>query len=271
MFTIYIDDSGSAPEHKLAVASGIIFPSQQLARLESEWKTFLAKEGLQEFHSSECLARNHKTAFAGWDDARVKRVLARVRQITFKYSTKAFCIAIHKQEYIDEMPEDMRSRIGSFYTWALSSVLGLAYDWALERNVAMEYVFDNATDDVKREIDDAMAYSEGLYAGHFAGHYSFGKRKEVPALQAADLFAWTCFQRGRHVRFGQPIHPLAQESWQAYELADHGLWCEVQSLNRQGIQNWVKTAYLSPQDLAIKEFKEKLKEARKPKKKTAGA
>ena len=50
------------------------------------------------------------------------------------------------------MPEEMRKRVGSYYTWALSSVLGLAYDWATTRNVPMEYVFDNADKDIKREM-----------------------------------------------------------------------------------------------------------------------
>ena len=264
MFTIYIDDSGSAPEHKLAIASGIVFPAKQLERLESEWNRYRDKEGFTDFHSSECLARNLKTEFAGWDDKKVQRVFARVRQITFKYSVQAFCIAIHKPDYKEVVPGDMLKRVGSFYTWALSSVLGLAHDWAVARSVPMEYVFDTATKEVKREIEEAMTYSEATYGDHFAGHYSFRNRKEVPALQAADLFAWTCFQRGRHVRFNHPIHLLAQQSWEAYRDAHDKRWCVVQSLNRQGIEDWVSKMYSGPEDLQLKTFKDKIKESRKP-------
>jgi len=244
VFTIYIDDSGSSPEHPLAIASGIIFPAKQLRRLEAEWNSFLEREGIPGFHSSECLARNPHSAFVGWSDERVKRVFGRVRQITFKYSVKSFTIAIYKKDYNEVMPEEMRMRVGSYYTWALSSVLGLAYDWAIRRDVPMEYVFDNAEKVIRREIEDSIKYSESVYGDQFAAHYSFQSRKEVPALQTVDLFAWTCFQQGRHVRVEHPIHPLAEESWRAYRNFGNAQWCMVQSLNREGIENWVKEMYL---------------------------
>jgi len=265
MFTVYIDDSGSSPEHKIAIASAIIIPAKQLVPFEREWNGFLQKESIPDFHSSKCLARNSHSAFADWGEDRVKRVFARVRQITLKYSVQAFCIAIHKQDYSEVMPEDMRKRVGSYYTWAVSSVLGLAYDWSNKRSVQMEYVFDEADKPVKREINEAMEYSEGIYPGHFLGHYAFRFRRDIPGLQAADLFAWSCYQAARHTRFNDTIHPLAQESWEAYRSAGDGDWAEIQSLNRQGIENWVKEKYLSPEDLEINKFKEKLKEARKPK------
>jgi hypothetical protein len=265
MYTIYIDDSGSSPEHKVAIASGIMFPAKQLDRLEGEWNRFREKEGITDFHTAECLARNVHSEFAGWDDARVKRVFERVRQVTFKYSVKAFCIAIYKQDYEEVMPKDMRERVGSYYTWALSSVLGLAYDWATRRSVPIEYVFDTADKHTKREIEDTLEFSKAIYGDHFSGHYSFGNRKKVPALQAVDLFAWTCYQQGRKARVNQSIHSLAEDNWDAYRNKNGGDWCTVQSLNRQGIEDWVKKMYLSPEDLRIKEFKNERKEARKPK------
>jgi len=269
MFTIFIDDSGSAPEHKMAIASGIVVPAIKIVPLENEWNSFLQKEGIPEFHASECLARNPHSAFANWDDARVRRVFARVRQMTLKYSVRGFCIAIHKDDYTQVMPEDMRKRVGSFYTWAVSSVIGMAYDFSVERGVEMEYVFDTAEKEVKREIDEAMLYSERLHPGCFVGHYSFRKRVQVPTLQAADLFAWTCYQAARHTRFNHPIHDIAAESWLGYWSAHQGSWRRIESLNRQGIEDWVKKTYLSPEDLAIKEFKEKQQEARRPKAKKA--
>jgi hypothetical protein len=268
MFTVYIDDSGSSPEHKIAVASAIVIPARSIVAFEGEWDKFLEKEGIPEFHSSECLARNSRSAFAGWDEQRVRRAFDRVRQITIKYSVQAFCIAIHKQDYSEVMPEDMLKRVGSFYTWAVSSVLGLAYDWAEERSVPIEYVFDTADKMIKREIDEAMEYSEALYPGHFAGHYSFRNRKEVPALQAVDLFAWTCYQAARHTRFNEPISEIAHDCWDGYRSAKHERWAMVQSLNREGLENWVKESYSSPSDLQLKEFKQKRKAARMPKPKS---
>lgn len=267
MFTVYIDDSGSAPEHKMAIASGIVLPAKQLERFESEWNRFLEKEGIPDFHSSECLARNPHSVFTDWDEARVKRVFARVRQITFKYSIQAFCIGVNKQDYNEVVPKDMLKRIGSHYTWAVSSVIGLAYDWTEARAVKMEYVFDTVDKSVKREIDEAMEFSEGKYPGYFVGHYSFRLRKDIPGLQAADLFAWSCYQAARHTRFNDAIHPLAQESWEAYRSAGDGNWATIQSLSREGLELWVKEKYLSQEDVEINDFKVKKKEARMPRSK----
>jgi Protein of unknown function (DUF3800) len=268
MYTIYIDDSGSSPDHKMVVASGIIFPAKRLVQLEKEWGEFLQSEGISDFHTSECLARNPKSAFAGWDDERVERAFARIREITLKYSVQAFCIAIYKKDYDEVMPEDMRKRVGSYYTWAVSSVLGMAYDWATTLVVPVEYVFDTAGKEIEREIIEAMEYSEDTHNGHFKGNFSFRKRKDVPALQLVDLFAWTCYQAARHSRLKHPIHDLAQKSWDSYWNAYKGRWCKAESLNRDGIELWVKNNYLSPEDLSVKEFKDQKKEARKPKNKT---
>lgn len=269
MFTSFIDDSGSAPDQKVVVAAGLVIPAVQIARMENEWNRFLEKEGIQEFHTSECFSRNPKYAFADWDDARVQRVFARVTQMIVKYASRAFCILIEKDLYSEVMPKDMQERVGSYYTWALSSVLGLADDFARERGAPMEYVFDNADKQTQREVNEAVEYSEARLPGHysFSGHYSFRKREEVPALQAADFFAWNCFQQGKRARLNKRIHPLAEETWKAFARPLDGKWAVVESLNREGIERWVKNTYGSPEDEALKKFKENAKAARMPKRK----
>lgn len=57
MFTVYIDDSGTAPEQQVAIASGLIFPAKRMAAMEREWRSFLQKQGIEQFHTSECVAR----------------------------------------------------------------------------------------------------------------------------------------------------------------------------------------------------------------------
>jgi hypothetical protein len=268
VFTIYIDDSGTSPEHKMAIAAGIIIPAIQIARFDAEWNEFLAREHISDFHSSVCLARNHKSEFANWDDDHVRRVFRQVRRMTFKYSVKGFCIGIHKELYDDVLPDDMRAAVGqSYYTWAVSSLLGLAYDWAHERSVPIMYVFDEENKNVKREIEDAMTFSERIYGDHFSGHHSFRKRREVPCLQAVDQFAWACFQGFRRARFDQNLHEIATESRTAYLKAKSGEWHEIQSLNREGLEKWVADLRNNPRTQEIIAFKEKLRESRKPKSK----
>src|ERR1700756_2280593 len=82
MFILYIDDSGTAPDQHVAIATALIIPAVQIIRLEKEWESFRVNEGFKCFHTSPFAARNPKTEFANWDDVKQERVLRRVRQIS---------------------------------------------------------------------------------------------------------------------------------------------------------------------------------------------
>lgn len=188
------------------------------------------------------------------------------QQIILKYSVKAFSIGINKQDYDELVPQEMWLGVSeSHYVWALSSVLGLSYDWASQRSAPMEYIFDRAAKQEKRDIVEAIDYSETIYADHFSEHYSFQSRKEVAGLQAADLFAWVCYQAGRCTRFGTPMHVPAEALWNSFNSKNDGAWCIIQSLNREGLEMWVKKTYGSLEDLRLRDYKQKRREARSPK------
>jgi hypothetical protein len=273
MFTLYIDDSGTSPSNRIAISGGVIIPAARLKAFESEWKRFCDKEGISEFHTSECVARNSNKPFASWDDDRVKRVMRRVLQITFKYVSRAFCISILKKDYDEVVPKEMWSGIGkSHYIWAVSSVLGLGYDFASSRSVPMEYVFDNTDKHTKRDINEAIDYSETIgYGDHFSGHSFFRSRTDTPGLQLADFWVWHCFQGACRSRLRMPLSPFAVEGLTAFipksSQTKEASWATVQSLNRNALETWVKKTHGSAVDLEARDYKKKRKEARIPKKK----
>jgi hypothetical protein len=267
MFTIYIDDSGTAPEQKIAVAAGIVIPAARIPKFESEWNKFLKQEQIPDgFHASECLARNQHSPFSDWDDKRVRRVFASVRQLTVRFFVKGFCIGIHKQDYDEVLTPELKSAVGdSHYTWALSSVIGHAEDLSKEKKTPMTYVFDNAGKVLRREVTDALEFMEAMEPGRFSGNWIFGKRSAIPALQAVDLFAWTCFQQFRRVRFDTPISVIADETDLGYEEGRNGQWRIVQSLSREGIEKWVAENHSNPRTQEIIDFKKKLRESKRKK------
>lgn len=264
MFTIYIDDSGTAPEQKMAVAAGIVVPAARISKFESEWTRFLREEHIPEFHASECLARNQHSPFASWDEETVRRVFSRVRQLTIRFSVKGYCIGIHKHDYDEVLTPDLKAAVGnSHYAWALSSVLGHALDFAEQHKAPMAYVFDNAEKVVKREITDALEFAENIYPGKFAGNWTFGKRADIPALQGVDLFAWTCFQQFRRARFNTPIPSIANETDAGYALGRNGQWRTIQSLTREGIEKWAEKNRNNPRTSEIIKFKKERAHSRK--------
>jgi hypothetical protein len=252
MFTVYIDDSGTAPEQKVAISAGLIFPEKQLAALEREWNKFLKKADIKEFHTSACVHKNHHSAFASWDDGKVGRVVSRVRQISLKYSVRGFSCAISKDDHNDLVPDDLRRLVGqSHYSWAVSCLCGHVHDWARDQSVPLEYVFDTCDKAVKQEIEAAMDYSEFLYPGCFRGRYFFPERKLVPALQCADLYAWTNYQFFLSRLFSRNILPIAKESWVDYIECGGGGKYTWQVADRGELADWAKGVYARPDALAL--------------------
>jgi len=232
MYTSFIDDSGTDPKQPVAIASAILIPAKRLVALESEWATFVDKEGITDFHTSVCVSHNQKSQFANWDDIRVRRVLKRVQQVISKYSVKGFSVAIHKVPHDKKVPAQVRSAIGNnHYTYAVDGVLGWIYKWASERRVPMEYVFDTIDEKTqkvqRREIDRIMTNAEVACPGWFAGRYSFRKREDAPALQCADLFAWACYQRACEKIIEKPMSEIARECWNQFYEAKSRDWCRI--------------------------------------------
>ncbi len=253
MYSAYIDDSGTDPKQLVAVASALIIPTRKVIPLEREWATFLQKESITNFHTSECVACNPKSEFAGWNEDRVKRVIARVRQIIRKYAVKAYSVSVDKAVYDAVIPNDLRRAIGaSHYTQGVDGLGGFVRDWGLERSVPMEYVYDNTDKKQKKEIDRVMEHGEALYPSLYDGRYQFRKRQDVPALQLSDLFAWTCYQRSISYLHGKPISLIAEESWQEFSTWKKGEedWAGSWYADKPRLQDWVRRVYADKKEMA---------------------
>jgi hypothetical protein len=251
-YVAYVDDSGTSPAQPVAIAASLIIPAVQIRRLDNEWAKFLEKEGIADFHTAECVARNPKSQFAAWDDDRVRRVLARVRQIIRKYAVQAYSVSVDKATYDEVIPAEFHKIVGpSHYTWAVDGMGGFARSWALERSVPLEYVFDQTGKEQKKEIERALEHGEQLFPGHYLGHYSFRNRKDVPALQCADLFAWTIFQRSKGYIHNKPTSPFGEECWQDFSTWKSGEdnWAGMWFATKPGLQEWVKRVYADENEM----------------------
>jgi hypothetical protein len=254
MFSVYIDDSGTAPDQAVAMASALIVPAKRIVALNKEWETFAAKAGFTDFHSSECVCRNPKSEYAHWDDDKVRTVTARVRQTTRKYAVRAFSFAVTKKDYDCLLAPEMKELFGRFhYTWAIQHVLTFCREWAIGTGMSIpfEYVFDwMGPSPAKAEIEDVMALFERSKRGCYT-NYSFRKRRDIPALQCTDLLAWSSYQVARHHFFGKSLNPIADENYAGFrKFGDE--WLTARSISRQGLSDWVeKSVAPRPDNLRI--------------------
>jgi len=237
MFTVYVDDSGTAPDQSVAVAGVLIIPVKQITALDKEWENFKDKCGFSDLHASECAALNQKS-YPGWDDPKVSRVFRRARQITEKYASKAFSFSVYKDEFDPVVPSEWRETGGdNHYTWGIRNLMHALVRWhrAHQISVPFDFVFDNAEGGDRLEIEMLMAQFESVCPGDFVDHYQFRRRKAVPALQCADLLAWTSYQISRGLRGGQSSSH-AMDCARDYRRHQAGEWWEAQTFSQEDLK-----------------------------------
>lgn len=224
MFTVYFDDSGTAPEHKIAVASALVIPGAQIVRLEREWDTFKQKEGFSKFHAAPMAASNPNEGYGDWNMAKQSRVFERVRQISKKYAIEpagAVSFSVNKEEYEEHVPASLRPKLGVYhYTFAIQEVLKTMSAWNKAHPVT--YVFE-----AMRRTDPRRIELERALERYNIENFSYGNSKDIPGLQCADQIAWASFQWANYEYFNRTPHLLA-------ELAIHGYGAHLEK------QGWLR-------------------------------
>jgi hypothetical protein len=243
VFNIYIDDSGTAPSQRIAIASALIIPASRILLLESEWSRFLDKYGITGFHSSECAFVNPKSEYANWPDDKVTGAFDRVTQITKKYGVRAFSYAVKKSDYDELMPERWKDIGGhKHYTWACKHVLNLIRRWRAQTDPSapIEYFFDWQEGEPKQEIEEMMRIEEVLRNGEYEGHYAFKKRKDIPALQCTDLIAWTSLCAARLFFEGTPVNKYADRIRRDLATYRNQTWITSASVSRDNLRESIR-------------------------------
>lgn len=240
LYTNYVDDSGTDPNQRIAVASGLIIPGARIPALQREWDSLKIKEEFSDFHTSEFVARNPKSDFADWTDAKHSRVFSRVRQICKKYGVKCVAFSVLKKDYDEVVPPDMKKYWGKYhYTWAMRQFIVWMHN--KERSLSgapLEYVFDymKTSDPRRKEIEKVMQQAEDMSGntGEFK-HFGFRPRNEIPGLQCADLLAWLAYQTSLQVFCKKPMNPHAKIAWDDFDEHPQNGWRTVRTVRRDGL------------------------------------
>lgn len=269
-FTTYIDDSGTAPEQKVAIATGLVIPGARIPALEREWDRLKAKEGFSCFHMAEFSARNPKSEFAKWDDETHDRVYRRVRQIIRKYGIQTISFAVRKNHYDTVVPAELKKYWGKHhYTWAVRQFIVYVHDWKRRfSNGPLEYVFDwmKPKDERREEIEDLMDQAEEMTGnnGEYS-NYSFRHRSEVPGLQCVDPLAWISYQIAMLIFYEKSLFPDAEIGRNDFNGYLNGNWRQAWTLTKANLEHAVKRELATGESVA----KFKAWEAHRGKNKTA--
>ena len=249
MFTVFVDDSGTAKDQPVATAGAVVIPALQIPALDRTWESFRAKYGFTSFHSSVCAARNYKTEFGQWDDGKMKTAFARARQITKKYASAAFSFSVCKDDFDVEAPAEWRKSGGeNHYTWAFRTLMHHLIRWHGDRRIQtpFEFVFDWAEGRDKEEIEMLMGQFDDLWPDKFEGHFAFKRSKDIPGLQCADLLAWTCYGISRLAFKKTPMLPIAEESYADFSRHLEGKWLKSLTFRREALREAIASDLSDP-------------------------
>jgi Protein of unknown function (DUF3800) len=246
---MYIDDSGTSPKNRVAVAAGWISPLRKWKRFEKYWERFKEEQGFDCFHMAECVYGNDKSEFRDWNYAKKVRVIRRLRDLTKSYADKGIAISVAKQDYDEVITGNLRKWTGEFhYTWAMRCLMGKIDHWRREQRVTepMEYIIDwiEPGDIRRKEIELVFTQAENdpnamSRYGAYPGCYSFRKRCDVLPLQATDMLAWLTYRRC----LASPENPMNEISPTAFnDLAAYrdSFWLDALTLGREALADWAR-------------------------------
>lgn len=267
MFTLYTDDSGTDPNQQVAIATMLRVPALKIIPLEREWDTFRKKEGFNWFHTSEFMARNPKSQFAGWSDDKQRCIWRRVQQISKKYGVRALSVAVNKKDYDEVMPDHYRNYFGRYhYTWAVRQIVSFVGKW-YEANptVPFEFIFQwmgGPRDPKRREVETVMEQAQWMAdrkitLGNYE-NYGFRQSAGIPGLQCVDAIAWVSYRYAQHIFCKTPLPDMALEAWRYFEgpRAEAG-WLFAVTILRDKLQKTIdKTLETGKAERYFKEWDE---------------
>lgn len=249
LFSVYLDDSGTALDQPIASATALIIPRKQVLDLETHWNRFVKSQGISDFHASACAAapRTKEKQYHYLDELAKNHIFMRVRQFCKTYGVQTFGFSVYKLDFDSVINGEFRRYAGSHYAWAVRHVLREVELWRKEKKIVepLQYTFDwqEIGSDARDEIDDLMGQAcewqkELLF-------HDFKPRREIPGLQCVDLLAWLTFQLGLNNFHQKPMEGLASECIDDFEnyypngkVPANKKWFQVPTVLGPALRNW---------------------------------
>lgn len=188
-FTAYLDDSGHPTNCEFVIVAGLLASQEQWELLIKEWCATLAPFGLDYFHMSDFEAgHSDYSHITHSDKVAVPRRLANVIRTRVRHS---YCYVVPMKDYRGVNSE-----------WAVQECMGTPYALAggnVLKEISKWHEHHKHQCDNLLVVLDRGSYHKGDLMGCMARDNlpitaeSFGNKRKLVPLQAADAFAWEFF------------------------------------------------------------------------------
>jgi hypothetical protein len=192
MLSAYLDESGAHDGSKVLVLGCLVASPRSWEVLAKHWRSALDTVGVDEFHASDCAVGGGK--FRDSEKRERDGLFVRLVNIIVKNASYRAWTAVSLEDH--QQCAHYSEGVPSVYAIAALGCTSRVRAIALQRGAdyRVPYVFDQGK--VGRRAFRAFEkMAEQGRAGSLAmGAISRGDRREMPALQAADLFAYEMYR-----------------------------------------------------------------------------
>lgn len=192
------DESGSGDILLVSVQIAI---GEQAKKLKRQWRNVLREAGVEYFHSKEFNNFDHGV-FAGLDRDERDELLKKLSTLIHRHLSAGVTGKVTKSLYDTRTTQEFRSRWGTAYTFAVNILLIGAYSAAKSLGLALNPEFNILVEGGHRHTDQAIetlhdAKKKGLSIPAKIISVRIGSKEDHPLLQAADMLAYSVWQRSR--------------------------------------------------------------------------
>lgn len=234
VFKVYLDESGSPDDTTAVVVAGFLATEEQWIEFERNWKDVMAAFCVSALHMRDFAHSNRE--FAAWkqDEQKRQRFLSRLISIIRTRVRRSFAHAVLMDDYRQMNRVFFLEDIIKPYAIAGRTCVASAALWAQRHNIdekLISYVFE----------DGAIDRGDLIHRLRTDGksNFTFAKKSESVALQAADLLAYehlltnTKISKGVIDSYEQLRHPMREldkinhggDEWGTYTAKDIEALC----------------------------------------------
>jgi hypothetical protein len=189
MLAAYFDESGTHDSAVITSVAGFISTPERWQHFDEEWKRVLDHWGLDYFHMKECAHYRGDFAQFKADELGRKQLLWCLGFLICRHCLYGCAVSVVREDH-EMLNAD--PRIGSAYNLAAQACIALADKWmGSQQHVGpMSVVLEDGCKYSKDFLDQLETLERPLGTLSRFGNIVLGSKRQVPALQAADLLAY---------------------------------------------------------------------------------
>ena len=190
----YFDESGTHDGSTSVAVGGFVGPEKRWRRFEREWALELRDEGVPYMHMSEL--ESCRGLFASWDTTRARHFQKRLLAIIRKHCAWGVSCTVILDDYerlvLGHSDEELPKKVGTPFGVCSLGCINLAVEWLKKKHPGESITCVFESGGPTGELTDWFARQKRLSPG--LADLSFGAKKDVLPLQAADVHAYEAWK-----------------------------------------------------------------------------